>query len=71
MSRRHNKNLVSHPEDIRKTCSFPQTFPQISRLFLHTLPRRGMPGEPSSTDRAILWGVEETNYLKFYLFQVV
>ena len=43
MSRRHNKNLVSHPEDIHKTCSFPQTFPQITGLFLHTLPRRGMP----------------------------
>ena len=22
-------------------------------------------------DHPILWGVEETNYLKFYLFQVV
>ena len=24
-----------------------------------------------SCDHPILWGVEETNYLKFYLFQVV
>ena len=24
-----------------------------------------------SFDHPILWGVEETNYLKFYLFQVV
>ena len=24
-----------------------------------------------SPDHPILWGVEETNYLKFYLFQVV
>ncbi len=30
-----------------------------------SLPRRGIPR------LAILWGVEETNYLKFYLFQVV
>ena len=32
---------------------------------------RQIEARQQSCDHPILWGVEETNYLKFYLFQVV
>ena len=32
---------------------------------------RQIEARQQSADHPILWGVEETNYLKFYLFQVV
>ena len=38
---------------------------RASLLPVEVCPVRGIPR------LAILWGVEETNYLKFYLFQVV
>ena len=32
---------------------------------------RQIEARQQACDHPILWGVEETNYLKFYLFQVV
>jgi hypothetical protein len=32
---------------------------------------RQIEARQQSADHPILWGVEETSYLKFYLFQVV
>lgn len=32
---------------------------------------RQIEARQQSCDHPILWGVEETNYLKFYLFQVI
>ena len=40
----------------------------IQELFL---PHQNGEARQQSADHPILWGVEETSYLKFYLFQVV